>query len=693
MYKLLLKGLLLYAAFLICVPLNAQYYLLPPVQNGKNPGNLNRDNENPQGSGLTAGWQTILQGPQASGNWTATFQLPFKFYFYGNLVRSFKASTSGVVTFNSRTSLRVDSNNVALPSSRIPDSSICIWGLRAASGDFIVAKTFGTAPHRQYWISYNSFSEQNLQSGGHVYVSIVLEETTNKIYLVDQRVVCLQNGVECTGKTNLTLGIQLDSLTAMMVPGSPDYPCSNNNLSTTEDNLYHTFIPGQRPALDAEGQSLNLNAFYLTREFPQTIVGQFKNIGTETINKVSFEYQIDNGPIQSSVISGLNVPALSEFQVTHPVPWNLSDPKFNTHNVRAWIGLLNDAVPAQPADDTIATSLLTSDTVYTRILLHENFSSSTSANGKIANDTLHKILNDFPGLYTEVYYPLGSPQGGDPYTTIESIARARLYAIGNFNIPRLLMDGAGAINAASYSRNAFRALQEIPSFYQVVPSGTVKGQDVEINIEIRNVAPIPSNTRLHVVVAERETIKNVKTNGETVFYHVVKKMLPDTLGMMLDSLPSDSSLSVKLLWSVPGNYRLPADGRTTSIINLNTEHSIEDFSKLEVVAWLQEKDNTVLQSGRADLQYVVNSQDEAVASVVKIFPNPANQYFFLDLSTLALSNPTNVKILDLNGSVIFNSKAVQSSQFINTTDWPTGTYWIQVEANKQRYVTSLQIQR
>lgn len=688
MYKRFFIAVLCCAAMFALNDLVAQYYLLPPVQNGKNPGNLNRDNENPQGSGLSAGWQTILQGPQASGNWTATFQLPFKFYFYGQLVRSFKASTSGVVTFNTRTSMRVDSNNIALPTSRIPDTSICVWGLRAAQGDFIIAKVFGTAPHRQYWISYNSFSEQNLQSGGHVYISVVLEETTNKIFLVDQRVVCLQNNVACGGKTNLTLGIQLDSTNAMMVPGSPDYACNNNNLANTDDNVYHTFIPGQMPMLDAEGQSLSLRKFYLTREFPLSISGQFKNIGSTPINKVVFEYQINNDPVRSAEITGLNVPALGEFNLSHPIPWMLNNNGYSNHNIKAWIATINDMIPVQPADDTISTSLVTSDTVYERILLHENFSSSTSTQAKAANDTLHQILNDFPGIHAALLYPLGSPQGGDPYTTIETSSRARQYNISNFNIPRLVIDGNTLINASTYSRSMFQSLQEDASFYLVSPTGKVKGQDIEINVLVKNVAPIKTNTRLHIVVAEKQTNQNVKNNGETVFRHVVKKMLPDTLGIQLDTLPADSFFTAKISWTVPGAYRLPVDGRTTNIINLQTEHSIEEFNDLEVVCWLQEPNLEVLQAGSSNLEFSVANEELSGGNTIQVYPNPAGSYFYLDINSISTKEPVELSIIDPEGQMIFFESGLLTSKFIQTAHWKPGIYYLRL-AGKQLLVSKM----
>ncbi|HEX5625851.1 MAG TPA: hypothetical protein VFX48_07535, partial [Saprospiraceae bacterium] len=271
--------------------LQAQYYYLPFVKIGKNPGELNKDNEYPPNGGLPAGWTTILTGPQASGNWSPVRPIPFPFYFNGALVTKYKASSSGVVTFNSATTMKVDSNNVALPSSLIPDSSVVIWGLRCASGDFVVTKTFGTAPNRQHWISYNSFGEPNLKSGW-IYASVVLEETTNKIYIVDQRTQCVFNGAVCQDKTSLTLGLQVDSTYAVMVEGSPDYKSDNLNNFLVDDNSYFEFIQGSQAANDILGLHHDFKRYYLRKEFPLTVNGTFRNTGSTNINKVTYHYNV-----------------------------------------------------------------------------------------------------------------------------------------------------------------------------------------------------------------------------------------------------------------------------------------------------------------------------------------------------------------------------------------------------------------
>lgn len=675
-----MKRLYLFLSFLFCLSaLDAQYYYLPYPKIGKNPGELNKDNEYPPNGGLPAGWTTIMTGPQASGNWTAAINLPITFYFNGALVTKFKASSSGVVTFNTKTVLKVDSNNVALPSALIPDSSICIWGLRCATGDYIVTKTFGTKPNRQFWIQYNSYSEPNLKAGW-IYASVVLEETTNKIYLVDQRTQCVFNSAVCQDKTNITLGVQVDANYAVMVDGSPDYKSDNLNNFLVDDNTYYEFIQGTQSQEDILGLQHDFKRYYLTKDFPLTVNGTFRNTGSTIVSKVVYNYNVDNGPIVSKEITGLNAAPLSDFQVSHPDVW--ASATKGVYTVKSWISLVNDSPTGTIADDTIRTIVNVNDTSITRKLMHENFSSSTCPPCKPGNETMHAVQSNFPELYTELNYHYYFPGTGDPYYTQEARDRGNYY--GGVNaIPALFLDGTTNINPNGYTVPQFAELQEVPAFYQINPSGTVNGQKIDVSVEIQTIAPVTATTRLNVAIAEKRTVKNIKTNGETEFPHVMKKLIPSSAGTLVGVVPAESSKTINLTWTVPGAYRLPLDAQTANIINLATEHSIEDFANLEVIAWLQENDKSVLQSNSADLVFVVGTNQAVEKKEISVNPNPASSYFFINMTSFNRDEILRVLIADETGKLIFAEKTDLGSLFVNTSGWKPGMYHIKVVGKNQ----------
>ena len=186
------------------------YYVAPGTGSG-NPGGLNGDAEYPPGGGLPTGWTTLITGPQ-NEMWSASQNMPFAFKFNDQDVTSYKVAANGVVTFDVATTITPSAVNGDLPNAGIPNQSVCVWGAGAtATGDYVISKTFGTAGKRQHWIQYNSCSEANIGTGW-VYLSIVFEEGTNNIYIVDQR----YNG---TAASKLSLGLQIDGSTAVKLSG------------------------------------------------------------------------------------------------------------------------------------------------------------------------------------------------------------------------------------------------------------------------------------------------------------------------------------------------------------------------------------------------------------------------------------------------------------------------------------------
>ena len=98
-----MKNLLLITTLLLAIICNAQYYT-SPVASG-NPNNINQEDfEYPLGGGLPSGWTSILSGGKTNPTWSSAQTIPFTFQFNDTTVTSFKASSSGVVTFTTTVS-------------------------------------------------------------------------------------------------------------------------------------------------------------------------------------------------------------------------------------------------------------------------------------------------------------------------------------------------------------------------------------------------------------------------------------------------------------------------------------------------------------------------------------------------------------------------------------------------------------
>ncbi|MFZ9431858.1 MAG: hypothetical protein ACO27G_07370, partial [Bacteroidia bacterium] len=326
------------------------YYVAPGTGSG-NPGGLNGDAEYPPGGGLPTGWTTLITGPQ-NEMWSASQNMPFAFKFNDQDVTSYKVAANGVVTFDVATTITPSAVNGDLPNAGIPNQSVCVWGAGAtATGDYVISKTFGTAGKRQHWIQYNSCSEANIGTGW-VYLSIVFEEGTNNIYIVDQR----YNG---TAASKLSLGLQIDGSTAVKLSGTPAYAMKAVNDPTTADNVFYSFIPGSQPADEAGITSLNLAKYLNLNNGPYDISMGIINGGSSAITSLDVEYTIDGGAAVSGKITGLNIASGATGTAVHPTKW--SGATVGSHTVAVKIVKVNGADDTKVGNNNATQAVMVFD--------------------------------------------------------------------------------------------------------------------------------------------------------------------------------------------------------------------------------------------------------------------------------------------------------------------------------------------
>ncbi len=552
---------------------HAQYILQQYINIGQNPGGLNQDMEYPVGGGVPAGWTTVLGPGNTSPVWSPvqSFQMPF--LFDGVPVSSYIVSSSGVLSFSTGTTLPAPSfTNVALPVAGIPDNSVCVWGVEGTgSNDYILTKTFGVAPNRQYWVWFNSYSGDISWQ----YWAVVLEETTNKIYIVDMR-------SSSTG-TALTVGIQISGTMATSLPSSP----STNTYSTSDaspaDNTYYEFTPGTIYQYDAKVNAFNLSSPLGLNTAPFTISGQFTNLGTEIINSAVLNYSVNGGPAFSQTITGMSLSQNTSYNFSHDSLW--TPPSTGTYTLKIWLSELNGMADENTANDTLVRSIIVYSQYIQRHVLHEAFTSSTCSPCATGNSNLSNILSANPGIFTCLKYPTYWPGNGDPYYTQEVPARISFY--GANYVPQLIADGHPGINTASYSQAILDSYVNIPTLIGLSASCEIDGKTVNIHAEVNPIADYASTSlKLYAAIYEDTSYNNEAGSGETVFTYYMKKMIPNVYGTYVPQILADSILSFDYSYTFQGNYRLP--NGASDAINPLIEHSVEQFSDLGVVLWLQD---------------------------------------------------------------------------------------------------------
>lgn len=312
-------------------------YLTNYVVDGGNPGGINTESDAP---GQTT-WTTLVPGPQAANIWSPTAAIPFPFDFFGNPVTHFKASQNGLVTFDTMATA-LPNANAALPDVNLPDQVICgMWDEFTASaptgsGDDIRYNTFGVAPNRQFWITWYSFEMGN-PTASFNYFSVVLEETSNKIFMVDKYSTTAQ-------QLTPTIGVQLDATTAVMY-GTVPAPNSGNGSANT-DNDYFEFCPFLLVNDNAAMESF-------TSIVPPAMAGMnnvdviVSNTGQNTINSLMVNWSINGAP-QTPVAYNTAIPSFGNAPVSLG-----SGMLADGDTVCAWTSMPNGNPDADPSDDTL----------------------------------------------------------------------------------------------------------------------------------------------------------------------------------------------------------------------------------------------------------------------------------------------------------------------------------------------------
>lgn len=678
-----MKRIILLAVGVFCGSLMAQtgYYQVPGSGMG-NPGGLNDDLDYPPGGGLGSGWTDVINGAQSS-SWTSAQNIPFDFKFNDQTVTKFLVGTSGVITFDVGTTMDAPSSTPeALPSSKIPDNSICVWGADLKkTGDYVITKTWGSAPNRQLWIGWYSASETNIQDGW-AYCSIVLEEGTNNIYLVDQRVYCLSGQSACTGKTSMTWGIQVNSTEAVMVNGKSGYQMISENNPETSDNVYYTFAPGSLPDNDATLVSVDVPKYLKLSDAPYAVSFTFKNSGGSVISSINATYFAGTDSV-TETITGLNAVSGKNSMATFTTKWTA--PALDKYTVKVRINEVNSTTDAQGVNSgSIEINVL--DNFAERKILNEVFTSSTCGPCRPGNENYLSVVKD-KTKHSSIKYQVSWPGTGDPYCTDEVRTRTSYYAINS--VPRMEVDGGWDQNAGSFSAAIYDEYQAKPALIEITGSASLTWKNkITANITLTPFADLNStNYKLFAVITEGTTYWNVKSNGETEFHDVMKKMMPNTTGKALSAFTKGSAVNETLEYSFEGNYRLPSDGTAAQHINHATENSVETWNDLKVVVFVQDsKTKEVLQSETFPLA-MTSIHD--LENKVSVYPNPSNESF--NIYAPELNSTATIIVANLAGQTVFTGEMSNGTAIINTSAWNSGMYLVTLNSGNGSYTTKMMV--
>ncbi len=677
----------------------SQYYFNTYNPAGTNPGGLNTDPEQPFGAaGVTAadGYTSIIANGTSTLSWSPVQTIPFPFSFNGTPVTQYKVSNSGVLTFTtSATTIPVNAN-ATIPNATIPNNSVMIWGLQQGAGgssnDGVINKTHGTAPNRQHWVNFASFGAPGAVGSQWTYWGMVLEETTNNIYIADLRTY--------TTPLSLTLGVQINANLAYSIAGAPNTPSfvtNGGSASDPTDNVYYEFIQGVRPTEDIELTDINVSASITA---PFTVSGTIVNKGSVNLTSFDLVWEDVNGIPNSQSFTG-NIAPLGSFTFTHNTAW--SPAAGQSHDIKVYSSNPNAVADPNNTNDTLtATTFVNNGTSVSRNVLLEEF---TTAPCQFCPDGAVRVEQILAANPVVIAVGEHACFGTDAMTIPEASTYCSAFGSGapTACVDRVLFPGETNVGhgRGTWAANCITQAAEL-SPVDVTLTGTfnpsTRMTTVNIDADFVDYA-VPGDLRLTVFVVEdsvtgvgsgynQSNAYNTSTGhpyagaGNPIVGFVHRHVLRDVY-------PTNNAWGAQSI--IAANPGPNSNYSTSYTFSMNSAWKEQDISLVGFVSYFNANtaQREVLNSVEIKLNNLTTSVDEIKkdASSLNIFPNPT-----ADVSTIAfnLSKPQAVivKVRDITGKdVLIQDLGVVSSGnqkvAVDVSNLSNGIYLTTVQIGKE----------
>ncbi len=320
----------------------SQSYSINFQQNVGNPGGLNTEADN-----ATSGWNNLVTGNQISNFWSPGLSIPFPFLFYAQPVTDLYISQNGLISFELAPSALSGNDNTVLPSTEIGSMTIAAfwdeftYDPPTPSTSVIRYKVFGTAPNRQLWIKWAGF-----EIGTNPTVATwacVLEETTNKIYIVD-----MNNFTG--GNLSATIGVQFDNTNAVCFNNSNIIGVNDVGTTSNADNDVYTINP--LFDYDVKLESID-NPIPPFTSGVHPVKVTIRNLGLNTLTNCNIHWSVNGVPQTTYNWTGSLVS--TDFQD------NITIGSFNFASggylLRVWTSQPNGQIDQQTSNDTLQKML------------------------------------------------------------------------------------------------------------------------------------------------------------------------------------------------------------------------------------------------------------------------------------------------------------------------------------------------
>jgi thiol-disulfide isomerase/thioredoxin len=424
---------------------------------------------------------------------------------------------------------------------------------------------------------------------------------------------------------------------------------------------------------DVAVESLDMPSTIGLNNAPFTLEGTLKNYGGSTITSATINYSVNGGTAVTTSLTGLSIAPYDTYNWTHTTTWTPA--ATGSYTVDIYASPVNGTFDQNTGNDTLSAQIEVVTATADRVVLAEEFTSSTCAPCASFNPGYKQLLDDndantSTGRLTSVKYQMNWPSpGNDPAYNQEAADRRGAYGITG--VPDVVYSGSNIPT----SQTNIDLVKAVPALAELDAEWSATGNYIQCDATVDALADLGSNVVLHMAMIEKEISHNVQTNGETTFYHVFRKFMDGSNGHSMSNM-------------MAGNTYTHYANSTISVNSAPAQGSYDFWvgtSNMDVIVWLQDNSTgEVLQSAYA--MYTtsgVNEMDD-VARYIAVYPNPANEFAGVEIDLIDRSDVT-LNVVNAMGQTVYTD-AMTMDAGTQKVELPTsalsaGLYFVNVNVN------------
>ncbi len=239
------------------------------------------------------------------------------------------------------------------------------------------------------------------------------------------------------------------------------------------------------------------------------------------------------------------------------------------------------------------------------------------------------------------------------------------------------LNGGWNANPNNYDQSIFDQFYNEPAFIEINASHQLVGQDINVQVNITPHADFPAGLKLHIAVVENQTTGNVGSNGETEFFWVMMKMVPDASGTDVGPYVNGTPVAYSKTASLAGTF-------------------IEEMTDLSVIVFVQNNASWEVYQSAYSIETVgIEKNDES--SITGIYPNPANSTTFVNYNLTQNSN-VSISIHNMLGKEVYSTASVAQSAGeyktqLDLNGLSDGVYFLKLQTDNKTFTQKLVINK